>query len=85
MKPTTRILLLVVALGLCIPVSMANTAAPAAEPQPHMVAALEHLKAARAELEKAAADKGGHRVAALKATNNAIKHTEEGIEYANTH
>src|SRR5262245_17130499 len=72
MKPTTRVLLLVVVLGLCIPVSMANAPAPAPEPQPHMVAALEHLRAAKVELDKAVADKGGHRVAAIKATNDAI-------------
>jgi len=78
--------LIAVALGLCIPVSMANTPAPAAPvDQPHMQAALEHLKAAKAELELAEADKGGHRVAAIKATNDAIHHTQEGIEFARTH
>jgi len=76
---------LVVVLGLCIPVSMANAPVLAAGPQPHMAAALEHLRAARAELDQAEADKGGHRVAAIKATDSAINHVKEGIEYANTH
>lgn len=85
MKSTTRILLSVVVLALCIPVLMANAPAPPVDKQPHMVAALEHLKAARAELEQAEPDKGGHRVAAIKACDSAINHTKEGIEYANTH
>jgi hypothetical protein len=84
MKSSIRMLLIAVALGLCIPVSMAKAPAPA-EPQPHMVAALEHLKAARAELEKADPDKGGHRVAAIKACDDAIHHVNEGIEYDNKH
>lgn len=84
MKLSIRLLLIVVALGLCIPLSMAKAPAPAVD-QPHMQAALEHLQAAKAELEKAEADKGGHRVAALKATNDAIHHTQEGIEFARTH
>jgi hypothetical protein len=49
--------------------------------QPHMQAAMEHLKAAKAELEQAEHDKGGHREAALKATEEAIHHVHEGIEY----
>ncbi len=84
MKVTIKVLLIAVALGLSIPVSMAKAPAPAVD-QPHMQAALEHLQAARAELEKAEADKGGHRVAAIKACNNAINHVKEGIEYARTH
>ena len=53
--------------------------------QPHMRAALEHLQAARAELDKAEADKGGHREAAIKATDEAIGHVNEGIEFATKH
>jgi hypothetical protein len=85
MKSTARTLVIAVALGLCMAVSMANAPAPVVEKQPHMVSALEHLRAAKAELDQAEADKGGHRVAALKAVNDAIHHTQEGIEYANTH
>jgi len=77
-------LLIAAALGLSIPASMANAPAPAVD-QPHMQAALEHLRAARVELEKAEADKGGHRVAAIKACNVAIQHTQEGIEVVRTH
>ena len=54
-----------------------------AENQPHMEAALEHLRAARAELEKAEHDKGGHRARAQQLVNDAIKQVEEGIKAGN--
>ncbi len=83
MKTVYKSLALVLLLGVfAAPVTMATASM---EEQPHMRAALEHLKAAKAELEQAEADKGGHRVAALKATNEAIHHTEEGIKFANHH
>jgi len=63
----------------------AATTAPAVEIQPHMREALEALRAARRHLEEAEPDKGGHRVAAIKAVDNAIRHTEQGIGYANRH
>lgn len=53
--------------------------------QPHMVAALDHLRAAKVELDAALADKGGHREAALKLTKDAIVEVERGIEYAKHH
>ncbi|WP_293906890.1 hypothetical protein [Phenylobacterium sp.] len=53
--------------------------------QPHMQAALDSLKAARTELMAATADKGGHRVAALRATNEAIKEVQQGITFDRTH
>jgi hypothetical protein len=61
------------------------TAATAVEIQPHMREALEALRAAKRHLEEAEPDKGGHRVAAIKAVDNAIRHTEQGIGYANRH
>lgn len=83
MKTVWKSLALVVLLGVfAAPVTMATASM---EEQPHMRAALEHLRAAKAELEKAEADKGGHRVAAVKATDEAIHHTEEGIKFANHH
>ena len=48
--------------------------------QPHMMAALDALKTARAELEMAEHDKGGHRVKALEHVNKAIEQTRKGIE-----
>ncbi len=53
--------------------------------QPHMQAALGHLRAAKAELQIAEHDKGGHREAALRLTNDAIVQTEKGINYERRH
>lgn len=50
--------------------------------QPHMEAALAALEQAKASLQKATADKGGHRVKAMKAVDEAIAQTKAGIEYA---
>ena len=47
--------------------------------QPHMKAALEHLRAARAELRVAEHDKGGHRANALNLVNQAINEVQAGI------
>ena len=56
-----------------------------AERQPHMRAALEHLREARAELRAAAPDKGGHKAEAIRLIDRAITHVREGMEYADTH
>ncbi len=56
-----------------------------AEPQPHMRAALGHLRAAKRSLEEATADKGGHRVKAMELVDAAIRQVEEGIAYDNRH
>jgi hypothetical protein len=63
----------------------AASALAGAEPQPHMRAALTSLRAARAHLDKAAPDKGGHRVKAIALVDDAIKETEAGIEFDNRH
>jgi hypothetical protein len=47
--------------------------------QPHMDRALEHLRAARAELQSAEHNKGGWRVRALANVDRAIRETENGI------
>jgi hypothetical protein len=49
--------------------------------QPAMQAALRNLRAARADLNRAAADKGGHRERALELVNQAIDQVERGIAY----
>jgi len=51
--------------------------------QPHMNAALNHLRSAKQSLEAADPDKGGHRVRAIEHTNAAIREVEEGIAYFN--
>ena len=53
--------------------------------QPHMRVALDHLRAARGQLEVAASDKRGHRVRALRLVTDAIRQVEMGVEYDRTH
>jgi len=47
--------------------------------QPHMEAALNFLKNAKSDLEKATGDKGGHRANALRMVNEAIDEVNLGI------
>ena len=56
-----------------------------ADKQPKMRDALRSLKAAAAHLQKATPDKGGHRVNAIRLTNEAIAEVEKGIAFDNTH
>jgi hypothetical protein len=79
MKRALVILLVTVAISAGFVVGRASA------DQPHMQAALDHLRLARAELEKAEADKGGHREAALRLTRDAIAQVERGIEWARHH
>jgi hypothetical protein len=53
--------------------------------QPHMKAALEHLRAARAELRVAEHDKGGWRVRAIHNVDQAIADTERGMSFDRHH
>jgi hypothetical protein len=50
--------------------------------QPHMTRALEHLRAARAELQRAEHNKAGWRQRALRNVDQAIADTENGIKTA---
>jgi len=45
-----------------------------------MFNALDHLKAARSELERAEHNKGGHRDKAIEFVDRAIEQTKRGIE-----
>lgn len=49
--------------------------------EPHMSAAYGHLEQARAELERAAPNKGGHRERAMQAIEQAMQQIEEGEQY----
>ncbi len=53
--------------------------------QPHMRDALASLKDAKKSLEMASEDKGGNRVKAIKAINEAIEYVEAGIRFDKTH
>lgn len=55
------------------------------EAQPEMTEALQHLQQAAHDLETAAHNKGGHRQKALELTQQAIRETQAGIQYDNTH
>jgi hypothetical protein len=62
-----------------------NATSMKAERQPHMQQALEHLRAARAELMAASHDKGGHRMAALDKVNRAIEEVDKGMAFDRQH
>jgi len=53
--------------------------------EPHMSAALEHLRQAQEELQKSSPTKGGHRERAMELTKQAMSQVEQGIQYYNTH
>jgi hypothetical protein len=48
--------------------------------QPHMQAALDHLRQAKSNLENASSDKGGYRKRAIDEVNDAIDETKKGID-----
>ena len=52
----------------------------AAPDQPHMQAALDLLRQARTDLERATSDKGGYRKRAIDEVNKAIDETKKGID-----
>ena len=58
-------------------------AAPAALPEPHpeIREAIASLRRAKAHLEHAAHDFGGHRVEALKATDEAIRQLQDCLKF----
>jgi hypothetical protein len=62
--------------GACI---LCFTAGYLIAAQPHMQAALQHLKSARTQLQKSSHNKGGHRVKALSLVNQAISEVNKGI------
>jgi cellobiose-specific phosphotransferase system component IIA len=69
---------LILAAGLCwSSLAMAD--------QPKMQAALQSLQQAKASLNEATADKGGHRGKAMKLIDQALKEVEAGIAYDRSH
>ena len=72
---------LVVLAGLSL-YSLGNPqTAGMARHEPHMSAAMGHLEQAKAELEKAAANKGGHRERAMQLVDQAMQQVQEGEQY----
>lgn len=84
MKKISKLFALTIILGL-LSVPITAVASYDDEDQPHMQAALEALQQAKHHLEEAKHDKGGHRVAAIKAVDAAIKHVKEGMEAGEHH
>jgi hypothetical protein len=82
MKLNLGHLLIVFTLGVVLSSGILMQTASAAN-QPHMVNALEDLRAARHQLEIAEQDKGGHRAAAIPIVDNAIAEVKAGIAAGN--
>jgi hypothetical protein len=59
--------------------------AAACNNQINMANALTSLRSGRAALDHAEHDKGGWRVKAIEATDSALKETERGCAFADTH
>jgi len=72
-------------LALLVVLATGFVAGRASADQPRMQAALDHLRAAKVELDAATSDKGGHRVKALAFTKDAIAEVERGIVYDRRH
>ena len=86
----TRIITAVSTLAVLIGLSVYSLGRPAqnremGEREPHMHAAMEHLQQARAELEQAAQNKGGHRERAMKLVDQAIEQVQQGEVYSREH
>jgi len=64
-----------------VPTPAAQPASAAAEPHPEIHDALNALRRAKDHMEHAAHDFGGHRVEALRATDEAIRQLEICLKY----
>jgi hypothetical protein len=76
---------LAIALFLIVGLRFVDTAAADPQVQPHMRVALQHLRVAQTELERATPDKGGHRVKAIQLTGAAIDQVQRGMHFDNRH
>jgi hypothetical protein len=77
---------LVAIAGLTGSIGMQVAAAEGAcHNQGNMQAALDHFKQARASLDKAEHNKGGWRDRAIQAADTAIRETNAGCAFADTH
>ena len=77
-------LVLALAYGVTVPAASKAAAVPsaaAAEPHPEIHDALNALRRAKDHMEHAAHDFGGHRVEALRATDDAIHQLEICLKY----
>jgi len=79
----TSMLVVLAGLGLYSMVHAQN--AEMSKEEPHMSAALGHLEQAKAELEKATPNKGGHREKAMQLVDQAIQQVKQGEAYYEQH
>jgi hypothetical protein len=92
-KKVGRYIFLLVALALASVtfVGRSAKAAPggaafyADEDQPHMEAAMQHLRQAQEELQRATSDKGGHRVRAVEFIKQAQSEINAGMHFDDRH
>jgi hypothetical protein len=75
----------IVAVLLCAVLVSGFLLGRASADQPHMQAALDHLRMAKGELEKADPDKGGHRMKAIRLVDDAINQVEKGVGFDRRH
>jgi hypothetical protein len=74
-----------VGCGGSAPPPAAPPAVVACNNQPNMSSALNYLRDARGSLERAEHNKGGWRDLAITSTDIAIRETERGCQFADTH
>ena len=74
----------IVASAAALPLAAAAFGTAEAAVQPRMQEAIESLRAARNSLERATANKGGHRKKAIDLIDAAIKEVRLGIQFANS-
>jgi hypothetical protein len=91
-KKIGRYMFLLVALALASVtfVGRSAKAAPSGaffvdEDQPHMEAAMQHLRQAQEELQRATSDKGGHRVRAIEFVKQAESEVQAGMHFDDRH
>lgn len=84
-KLTATVSALVVMAGLSLYSVVHAQNAQMARHEPHMSASLGHLEKAKAELEKASSDKGGHREKAMQLVDQAMEQVKEGEAYYEQH
>jgi hypothetical protein len=84
MRNPWKLTSLVLAMLLVLVVGI-QTRSAVADNQPNMQSALGALESAYGSLERATADKGGHRVKAMSLTRQAIDETKKGIKFDNRH
>jgi len=84
-EPKTRREIALLATGGLVASALVAYARPAAALQPNMERAKASLIEALHFLEMADSDKGGYRVAAMKACKTAIAEVDAGMRYDATH